>query len=273
MDIDQSAAIIRQIVQESGEITGSQLARKIRSLAPEWSAQALGSDGLRSFIEAHVAGVVVAGRSGMDLTYKHRLTSSPRDQKQLWTTWVSPFGRYALFVESQTAQVEQLPRAATPPQGAYRLTLPSEENHLAIARAFLEEMEQTQTRPHLSNFLANPERQWWRQWYSELRKIGHLNEWKAFRQARLEELLREHLREFFNENLGNERLGAIAFDTITQTNQSSLAAAKALPSSVDSTLTLRQSLIAAVNNMDEWQLKLTHSLLDVISHALDQRSK
>lgn len=269
MDTDQSAATIRQIVAEAGEITGSKLALALRSLAPDWDAHAFGNSSLREFVEQHVSDIVVAGRSGMDLVYKLQAgLAEPKSQtKQLWTTWVSPYGPYTLLVDRQTGQVEQLPRAATPPKHLQRLVLPSEADHLALAQAFLGAWPQLQ--PQLGRILAAPKRQWWRQWYAEVSKAGHLDAWKAFRQAKLEDLLRSELRSA----IGDHALAAHAFSSIAETKPVSSGQSTAAEPQIDAANATKKAIIEAIEQMNTEQVRSLHEALEIVFHALHQRFK
>lgn len=261
MDIEDSATLIRQIVASVGEITGSKLALELRARAPDWDARKFGSQGLRAFVEQHVSGIEIAGRSGMDLVYKAASALPPLNPqvKQLWTTWVSPFGRYALVLDPATGVVDQLPRSSATPKDLMRLSEPTGDDHLSLAREFL--ASRSQARPELAQTIDPPQRQWWRPWSAELAKDGQLDNWKAFRQARLEHALRETLATLTDETTAEK-----SFAQIVATRPAS--AGGQAPSHHDTEQTQASQWIEAIRQMSPEQLSALHQALTILLKAL-----
>lgn len=221
-DPSSAARLIRKAVSRSGKMTGAGLANALRSEFPDWDVAQFGVRTLREFVDAYVSGVIVSGRSGMDLIYEE--TSElplPETTKQFWKTWVSPFSKYTLAVNASTGEVDQVSRstAATIPKGWEVLSSPTEESHLNMAGDFLE--ANAELNDSLRLILLEHKDQWWRKWYSAITKAGKKSEWRTFRESRLEQLLREALQAGIREDAAIER----AFADITRTNSSATTVA------------------------------------------------
>lgn len=267
MDVDQSATVIREIVAKEGEITGALLAAKLRALDPGWNAQRLGAKSLRLFVEEHVPGVTPASRSGMDLVYTVQDIPPLPKPKKLWTTWVSPFSPFSLMLDPATGHVDQLPCSAPLPKGMERLTQPSQADHLEFAKEFLTTTPDAPT--HLATLLVDPKRQWWRQWYSDVKKADLLPQWRKFRQHKLEGCLRVELASRTND----EALATMAFSTVVRTKSSDDAPTTAMqrPGTVTA---IRRALIEGIEQLSDDEIRVLSSVAETVAAlTLANRSK
>ncbi|MDX9723016.1 MAG: hypothetical protein RBU37_19860 [Myxococcota bacterium] len=192
--------VVRRLVDEAGEILGSKLAMDLKVAVPDWSAEEFGARSLRDFIVSNVDGVVVAGRSGMDVVYS---TSAPKDgpparaakaepAADAWRAWVSPNSPFALAFNTANGKTVLIKRAAAVPEGHVRIEPTTVEEHRAIARDFLDSVAEP-ARDTLRAIVDSPDEQWWRRWLAELMKLGNLATWNTFRHERLRELLKARL--------------------------------------------------------------------------------
>jgi len=196
-EVQKAADVVRAIVTDSGSILGSKLAIQLKSEIPEWSAQAHGSRSLRDFILTHVAGVRIAGRSGLDIVYG--LAESPTSlesptEHNYWRIWVSPNGPYYLAIRESDGLVVAQPRRAELPMHHKRLDPASAEQHRELASAFVTSLP-TESRDLLLAIAESTDDHWWHRWFGKLGQIGELANWSSFRRTKLRELLRERLLE------------------------------------------------------------------------------
>lgn len=191
---------IRRLVSEAGEIPGSKLAMDLKAVVPDWSAADHGVRSLREFILTHVDGVVVAGRSGLDVLYRPTSASgeSPGPAVKLassgdvWRTWVSPSSPFALAFNLVDGRPTIVKRADDVPAGHVLVEPATVDEHRAIARDYLDRFSDPD-RESLKRILESSEPLWWRSWSTEMEKLGESSAWSAFRHEGLSELLRTRL--------------------------------------------------------------------------------
>ena len=142
VNVVEIADAIRSFVA-TGPLPGSRLAGTLKSQFPEWNPADFGVRTLREFVSTLVPGVVVAGRSGMDVIYALEGTDvdtpgpPPPANGDYWRIWVSPNSPYAIAVDRAQLTLRAVPRAAHAESGSILLAPPSSEVHRSFARDFL----------------------------------------------------------------------------------------------------------------------------------------
>lgn len=202
--VQEISNAIRDIVAAGGQVPGSRLSAELKERSPGWTPAEFGFRSLRKFVDAHVPGVVVVGRSGMDVMYG--LTGSeppparspgvaqvPTSDPDFWRIWVSPNSPFALVVSRAGADIKAVRRGESPaPAGHLLLEPPGIDVHRSIARHFLETVPED-LKARLLAALEKSSDSWWQTWLRELRGSAHLGGWNTFRRSAFENRLREQL--------------------------------------------------------------------------------
>lgn len=259
---------VRRLVDEAGEILGSKLAMDLKAAVPDWSAEEFGARSLRDFIVSNVDGVVVAGRSGMDVVYS---TSAPKDgpparaakaepAADAWRAWVSPNSPFALAFNTANGNTVLIKRAAAVPEGHVRIEPTTVEEHRAIARDFLDSVAEP-ARDTLRAIVDSPDEQWWRRWLAELKKLGDLATWNTFRHERLRELLKARL----DASGLDETARSTAAGTVAQSRQPRPRKRSRAPQTRNDVRVVVAAVIEKMSEEDLRDLKLPVGLvLDVL---------
>lgn len=192
---------IKQLLAGHDQLSGSRLSALLRSRFPEWRPVEYGARNLRDFIESHVAGVIVAGRSGMDVIYTLGTAEAApagigieMQSFDFWRLWVSPNSQHVLAVDAQTGEVRAMPLHGQPRQHEQPLFPPDASAHRNIASAFLPTLPLGGNQ-NLAQIVQSEDANWWQDWIREVRVVGQLAAWNAFRRDRLQKLLSDRLRE------------------------------------------------------------------------------
>ncbi len=202
--VQEISKAIRDIVAEAGQVPGSRLSATLKERSPGWTPAEFGVRSLREFVAAHVPGVIVVGRTGMDVLYG--LTGSepppapspgvaqvPTSDPDFWRIWVSPNSPFALVVNRSGANIKAVRRGESPaPAGHVLLEPPGVDVHRGIARKFSETVPED-LRARLLAALEKSSDGWWQSWLRELRGSVHLGPWNTFRRSAFEDRLREQL--------------------------------------------------------------------------------
>jgi hypothetical protein len=194
--VEEVAAAIKEIVATEGQILGSRLSALLKTRFPDWSPRDFGVRSLREFVAAHVTGVLLVGRSGMDVIYGLEQPPTTDDQRtnvNFWRVWVSPKSPYALAVDRASAILTAVQRGSSAESGKIVLDPPEVEAHREIAREFLSGLP-ADLQPKLQTALDSSSPQWWRAWTRALRTAECLAPWSAFRRQKLEDHLSSKLR-------------------------------------------------------------------------------
>lgn len=259
---------VKRLVAGAGEVLGSKLAIDLKSEVPAWRAEEFGARSLREFIESNVDGVLVVGRSGMDVVYG---TSVSKDNSpavaakaepvaDAWRAWVSPNSPYALAFKIANGNPVLIKRAANVPEGHVRIKPTTVEEHRAIARDFLNKVAEP-AQDTLRAIVELPDDQWWRRWLAELKKLGDLTTWNSFRHMRLRELLKDRLAD---SALG-ETARSIAAENVGQRSQPRLKKRDRVPQARNDVRAVVAAVIEKMSDDDLRELKLPVGLvLDIL---------
>lgn len=272
MNRDDVVKFVRAELASSGELSGSDLSKRLRSRWPEWTPSAFGHRTLREFLAGHVPGVSQVGLKGLDPLYG---VDNPAAQEQaaagtqapetseLWRVWASPNSPYALDVSADDGTLSAVERSAQPAPGAARLMPPDESDHRAIAKAFLS-LQLPSAAAELEPVISGSA-QWWQQWMKEVKKRDLSGTWGQFRFVRL----LSHFQEQVATSTANEAArdkAVLQLRSTVKTHQ---------PSSHDSSaggaasLTeLRQVAMLSIEAMDERQLRELKLPLGAVMDAI-----
>lgn len=192
---------IQHLLTENGQLSGSRLSALLRSHFPEWRPAEFGARNLRDFIQNQVTGVIVAGRTGMDVIYALGTTETApagigieAQSFDFWRLWVSPNSHHVLAVDAHTGEVRATPLRGHLREQEQRLFPPDASAHREIAVAFLRAVPLGGNQV-LAQIVQSEDANWWQDWIREVRIAGQLATWNAFRRDRLEKLLSDRLRE------------------------------------------------------------------------------
>ena len=140
---DVSAAI-EEIVEAGGTVLGSKVAEAIRSRFETFQVADYQVSSLREFITKHVPGVVVVGRSGMDVVYGRAVDHAPNSaaaeslvDPDLWRIWISPNSPHSISVDRESGAIQSVPRGATVQPPLFVVDPPGTADHRNVAREFL----------------------------------------------------------------------------------------------------------------------------------------
>ena len=195
---DVTEAIVELVAE--GCVQGSRLANELRVRFPEWTPQDVGARNLKSFVEQHVAGVDVVGRSGMDVIYGLAGSMTPgenvigRDQKSakksadinFWRIWVSPNSPYAIAVDADNGSVTAVGRDEAVGADLRKLQPIGQPEHKEIARGFLSEIA-GDDHDRLSDILTSASDDWWQTWLRKIESIGAGDRWHRARSSALDD--------------------------------------------------------------------------------------
>lgn len=181
----------------TGPLAGSRLAGSLKSQFPDWNPADFGVRTLREFVTSLVPGVVVAGRSGMDVVYALEGADvpgppPPNPVGDFWRIWVSPNSPYAIGVDRSNLAVRAVPRAAEAEPGLLILAPPSPEVHRTIARDFLSKLP-PEDRVSLEAAVDSPHEQWWQEWNQALTEPDLAESWNRYRHGAFDACLAEAL--------------------------------------------------------------------------------
>jgi hypothetical protein len=195
--VQEIAATIKELVATEGQVLGSRLSALLKARFPDWSPKDFGVRSLREFVTDHVTGVILAGRSGMDVVYGLEQAPPPADDPQadvnFWRVWVSPKSPYSLAVDRADATLTAVSRGGSAEPGKVLLDPPGVDFHRQVAREFLSSLP-ADLQPKLQAVLDSASAQWWRTWNRALRTTEHLAPWSAFRRQKLEDHLSFRVR-------------------------------------------------------------------------------
>lgn len=180
-----------------GRLPGSRLAVLLREAIPEWTPSDYEVGSLKEFVAKFVPNVVVAGRSGMDLLYGIRdSTSNPApplsETVDYWRIWVSPRSPLSIAVVRDDLRLRSVARSLSTRPGEALLVSPGMEAHRKIAETFLSAVPE-RDRPALETRLRSDSEQWWQAWNREVSGAGLTEAWSKFRHEKLGNLLEESL--------------------------------------------------------------------------------
>lgn len=254
MDLSDASSLISDLVGEANEILGAHLANLLRQRCPGLDIRSFGSPTLSSFIANHVRNVYVAGRSGMDYIYK-KAPQSDGDEAiaavNFWRAWVSPNGRYVLWIDRSSGKVSALPRNASVPAGSLRLDPPAVQAHQQVAREFLDRFE-VDPEGKIAALIIPDKQNWWQAWYAALRKAGLAQRWNAFRRKRMQEILLQDMAKLpLSEDLRNLAFENIRSSDVAQTR----ADDGGLSAVTDGLIQARSIAIKAIEQMSEQELR------------------
>ncbi len=200
--VQEISSAIRDIVAASGQIPGTRLSAALKERSPGWTPSEFGVRSLREFVATHVSGVVVVGRSGMDVIYglagSERPSSPdvvqvPSSEPDFWRIWVSPNSPFALVVDRTSGHIKAIRRGGAPAdEGQVLLEPPGVDVHRSVAREFLEKVPE-ELRARLRSSLEQSSDGWWQAWLRDLRGSTHLPSWNSFRRDAFEHRLRSQL--------------------------------------------------------------------------------
>lgn len=199
-DTQAVAQLVIELVGAEGTLQGSRLATAVRQRFPSWRPTDAGCLSLRQFIQDHVEGVEVVGRSGMDVIYGRPGTESAPTVPPLaapptadaWRVWISPFSPLALAVLRNGTEVRAVPRSQANAPDEVVVMPPGTDSHRAVARGFLAGLSEP-LRGRLEALLASDREPWWRAWTRELTVEGQLGQWIEHRVREFEQLFAEAL--------------------------------------------------------------------------------
>lgn len=201
-DKTEVSEVVRRLVSDAGEAVGAKLAMDLKAAVPDWSAANYGCRSLSDFVVTHVPGVVVAGRSGMDVVYRPATAAASGERAgtadtlalpgDTWRTWVSPASPFALAVNAADGSTLVLKRTDEVPDGHVLVEPANAEDHRVIALDFLGHVPES-AHELLRDIIESPEQRWWRHWLSEMEKLGQLSAWNSYRHDRLRRLLKTRL--------------------------------------------------------------------------------
>jgi hypothetical protein len=196
--VQEISNAIKDIVAAAGQVPGSRLSTALKGRSISLTPAEFGMRSLREFVTTHVPGVVVVGRSGMDVLYGLAGSepppgpSSPTSEPDFWRVWVSPNSPFALMVNRSGADIEAVRRGESPALGRVVLEPPGIDVHRSIAGKFLETVPESLT-GRLVAALEKSHDGWWQTWHRELQGSAQLGAWNTFRRSAFEDRLREQL--------------------------------------------------------------------------------
>lgn len=196
MNLQESVSAVERYVTEGGRVTGAKLSGFLRTLDPAWSPLRFGQKSIAAFITAHVPNVSIAGRAGLDPIYalatgaaEQIALSSAHDE--IWRAWASPNAQYIVEVNA-AGQVRVVKEDAPTDANWARLESPRADDHRTIARDFLTLQFPGGDESLSSAITEHPD--WWKAWFSKIRKRKLNHVWGEFRTARMVATFEEALR-------------------------------------------------------------------------------
>lgn len=208
--IDLLAAIVRDIVSAAPDhqIIGARLGASLRSQVPDFAPTIFQSRNLRQFIRAYVPAVEERGTTGKDVIYglteegrrphpaagahNPQLISPPTTSFN-WKAFSNPSYPFTLAANLQTGEFQVVPVEAEVSTPWIAVPKPTTEDHLEIARVFVESLHESMREP-LAKILSEP--RWFVHFSPAARRYGVGSSWAAFRTSRLRERfesVRRHL--------------------------------------------------------------------------------
>jgi hypothetical protein len=202
-----SDALLR-FVSEAPEqkILGAKLGGLLRTACPTFSPSQFQSRNLRQFIRTYVPGIVEKGKSGPD--YVYALSSSGEPYSSItdlslvvnrapqttfeWKAFSNPSYPFVLTVNRLTGEFQTETQEAVPTEPWAILPKPSSDDHLQIARDFVQTLSE-HTRTTLTETLAHP--LWFRSFTAASRTSGVGSDWSSFRTSRLREMFDKAIEE------------------------------------------------------------------------------
>lgn len=229
-----------------------------RNLADEVSVQVGAQDVVFQLTTPGSAIALTLASSGASA-----LPEPPPLQPDLRKVWKAPTGPFSLRVRVTDGDVRAAGREVPPAEGEVVLTSPSEEQHKAIARRFLDDHLPGEQRQAFETILVS-RRAWWLDWDRLFRETApRLRvEWLRFREKHLMELLDRALRE---AGLNDEAHRA-ALDIVERSRPA--------PRKLDSAPAgrpsegLRAALLATVQGLSEEELRRVWVPAGLLADAL-----
>jgi hypothetical protein len=205
--IQIAAEAISKIIatSPSQRVLGAKLGAQLRVADPGFTPVAFQCRNLRQFIKSHVPAIEEKGRSGPDFIYgpaSVKAQPDPVNQSQVafvtapttafnWRAFSSPSYPFHLIANRDTGEFEASAIGAelVPPWIVIRK--PTTEEHLAIARAFVDSLHENLREP-LNRVLSEPK--WFLRFSPTARGFGLGAAWAAFRTARLKDIFENEMK-------------------------------------------------------------------------------
>ncbi len=196
MDLNETVALIEKHVAECGRVTGAKLSQFLRSLDSTWSPLQFGQKSIAQLISTQVPKVAMVGRAGLDPVYGPatpggEMAAHWSGHHEPWRVWASPNSPFSIEISSEGSLRVVESTASNEPDWT-RFESPDANEHRKFARDFILLQFPGGDQLLASTITDNPE--WWRSWFTQIRKRKLNRVWGEFRAARLLLIFEESLR-------------------------------------------------------------------------------
>jgi hypothetical protein len=178
------------------QILGAKLGGLLRAEYPTFSPSQFQSRNLRQFIRTYVPDIVDRGRSGPDYCYglASSVETSQCDSERTgataprtafdWKAYSNPAYPFVLAANRMTGEYQTRSQDAVPSEPWVVLPKPTSDDHLHIAREFVQTLSEPM-RTTLAEILAAP--LWFTKFSAAAKRSGLGSSWASFRTSRLRE--------------------------------------------------------------------------------------